>query len=465
MNDQPETPADLYDRLRPVVAAIDPTETDDDGRHSALRYRPTVAELADARAALGRVGQLADLRRQLDQAHADLAEATEARALLAAGLEARGTAVPHLASPRVLAEIALGCLAASGQAAAALRADLDKARAAALQADHTAERIAAMSANATRETLDAYRVSPQARAARLATTLREILAAVEWTPEGWAALCVDRAAFDRWRAALADTGTHDQQPTDDPAPTGRQCDALCRDIETDLDRMTPVVAAARSWRHAAGLDDGAAELIQAVDAYEATPGIAPVTGRPSADDVHLTGPADTPLGRATVALAVWLNGCCLDLDAEELAKVALDAAFPDDGYHQPDYTDPSWSAPADHRAEATALLQVATEPPETRDWTADPTHVLLAAIAHAILATAPAPAPAPQPADARESVATVRRHVANGDEDWTGADLIRRTVGPWEVVPDGPETAPSATHSPEPGSADATGPTNPAQGN
>lgn len=59
----------------------------------------------------------------------DLAEATEARALLASGLEARGIEVPHLAGPKALAEIALACLDADDQATAALRADLAEARA------------------------------------------------------------------------------------------------------------------------------------------------------------------------------------------------------------------------------------------------------------------------------------------------------------------------------------------------
>ncbi|MFV2094851.1 hypothetical protein ACFHW1_05080 [Micromonospora sp. LOL_014] len=61
-------------------------------------------------------------------AELDLADATEARALLASGLEARGIEVPHLAGPKALAEIALACLDADDQATAALRADLAEAR-------------------------------------------------------------------------------------------------------------------------------------------------------------------------------------------------------------------------------------------------------------------------------------------------------------------------------------------------
>jgi hypothetical protein len=564
--------------LQRIVMAIDPSEVVE-GRHPYLRYRPTEAELAAGR----------DAFRRLVARDAELAEwATEARALLAAGLHDRGIAVPHLAGPRVLAQIALAALDASGQAAESLRADLHQARTRIVQLGVEANRRIAQ---ARSEVADAMRErwGVEQRANRLAATLREVLNELEPTPEGWSALCVDQEVADRWRAVL------DEQPVNEQ-PARRECDALCRDIETDLDRMTPVVEAARTWRHGGGDPgyDAAQALTAAVDAYEAsltgTPcrccdgrrthpcgdpcytcggdgtnpgagggcrlphgkrcvatGACSADGRPSAADVELAGPADTPLGRATVALAAWLDGCCLDLDAEELSSIVLDAAGPQyddelerlrlgllDRSIQPDVWAPIDATPIDTALDAIdrflRFVQAAAEwrgryvEAGSPDW---PLHGPIATAVDELLRNWPGvdlsvpaagadpdgldepqfdaddydpdyPLDATMPCnpagplfatewgvrahhrdgtavdhwrdsedDARESLATIRRHVAVGDEDWTGAELIRRAAafGPLEIVPDGPAGPSSATETTEQGMASGTGPTNPAQGN
>lgn len=118
---------------RALIAAVDAWRAEEDDLAGEVDDEPTPAE--GCRCCRGRGSHLCG-----DQCVAsgrcsspaaaglDLAEATEARAILAAGLEARGIEVPHLAGPRALAEIALACLDADDQATAALRADLAEAR-------------------------------------------------------------------------------------------------------------------------------------------------------------------------------------------------------------------------------------------------------------------------------------------------------------------------------------------------